>query len=211
MKLFSEKNSQTEQEAYILIMNENEFGTLTDMSENIGQIPDTSDGALENTDEEAKEDDMQTESDAEGASPAENGIESEHQGDAESNGVQCKDREEYDRLIKTRFKELYAEDTQRLINKRFKKYKALEEKVKRLEDEAARYSDIDALIAAEVEKAVAQTEQRMTLYFQKNAGRVGENATSRTGAAASTDVSRLTKSQRAALASRALKGEKISF
>ena len=83
--------------------------------------------------------------------------------------------------------------------------------MKKLEDEAARYADVDALVAAEVEKAVAQTEQRMTLYFQKNAGRVSENATSRIEAAVSTDVSRLTKSQRAALASRALKGEKISF
>lgn len=180
------------------------------MSENVGQ-PDTSEGVLENTDEEAKEDDMPTENDADTAPPAEYGTEPASQEDIESNSAVNGDREEYDRLIKTRFKELYAQDTQKLINKRFKKYKVLEEKVKRLEGEAARYADVDALVAAEVEKAVAQTEQRMTLYFQKNAGRVSENATSRAEAAASTDVSRLTKSQRAALASRALKGEKISF
>ena len=193
-----------------MILNENEFGTLTEMSENVGQ-PDTSEGVLENTDEEAKEDDMPTENDADTAPPTENGEESAHRENIASDGNASGDREEYDRLIKTRFKELYAQDTQKLINKRFKKYKALEEKVKKLEDEAARYADVDALVAAEVEKAVAQTEQRMTLYFQKNAGRVSENATSRIEAAVSTDVSRLTKSQRAALANRALKGEKISF
>ena len=37
-----------------------------------------------------------------------------------------KDRDEYERLIKTRFKEYYAEDTQKMINRRFRKYKVLE-------------------------------------------------------------------------------------
>ena len=44
------------------------------------------------------------------------------------------EREEYDRLIKTRFRDFYTEDTQRMINRRFKHYKALAEKYKTLED-----------------------------------------------------------------------------
>ena len=51
-----------------MILNENEFGTLTEMSENVGQ-PDTSEGVLENTDEEAKEYEMPTENDADTTPP----------------------------------------------------------------------------------------------------------------------------------------------
>ena len=48
-----------------------------------------------------------------------------------------KDRREYEELIKNRFKELYAEDTQRLINRRFRKYKIMEERFKLLEEKLA--------------------------------------------------------------------------
>lgn len=119
------------------------------------------------------------------------------------------EREEYERLIKTRFKELFAEDTQRLINKRFKKYKALEEKVGKLEEQARQYADIDSLLAAERERAVRETEDRLNLHFKTLRGRAVENALSPRSAHPSFDVSRLTKSERASLASRALKGEKI--
>ena len=119
------------------------------------------------------------------------------------------EREEYERLIKTRFKELFADDVQRLINKRFKKYKALEEKVRRLEDEAQKYADIESLLAAERERAVRETEDRMNLRFKVMRSRVSENATSPRLAHAPLDVSKLTKSERAFLASRAQKGEKI--
>ena len=47
------------------------------------------------------------------------------------------EREEYERLIKTRFKNFYTEDTQRMINRRFKHYKALAEKYKALESSLA--------------------------------------------------------------------------
>ena len=119
------------------------------------------------------------------------------------------EREEYERLIKTRFKELFKEDTQRLINKRFKKYKALEEKVEMLEANAKKYADMDSVIAAECEKAVKETEQRLNQQFKAMRLRVVENAVSPRSARPSLDVSRLTKSERASLASRALKGEKI--
>ena len=119
------------------------------------------------------------------------------------------DREEYERLIKERFREHYAADAQRLINRRFKKYKALEEKVKRLEDEAKKYADIDSLLAAERDRAVRETEERMNLHFKAMRSRAPENAISPRSSLHAPDVSRLTKSERASLASRALKGEKI--
>lgn len=120
-------------------------------------------------------------------------------------------KEEYERLIKTKYKELFAEDMQRVISKRFKKYKALEEKVLKLELEAKKYADIDLLLKQERERAVMETEERLNLQFKANSGRVIENALSPHSARPSFDVSRLTKGERAALASRALKGEKIHF
>ena len=119
------------------------------------------------------------------------------------------DREEYEKLIKTRFKELFREDTQRLINKRFKKYKALEEKAERLELEAKKYADIELLLQAERERAVRETEERMNLQFKAMRARVTENAIAPHSSRPTYDVSRLTKSERASLASRALRGEKI--
>lgn len=118
-------------------------------------------------------------------------------------------REEYERLIKDKYKEHFAADTQKLINKRFKKYKALEEKVKRLEEDAARYADIEKLIAEERERAVRETEERMNRQFRTNRARADENALSSHSAKPRFDVSMLTKNERALLASRAQKGEKI--
>ncbi len=120
-------------------------------------------------------------------------------------------REEYERLIKTTYKEFFAEDTQRLINKRFKKYKALEEKVKSLENEAQRYADIERLISEERERAVSETEERMNRQFLAMRSRADENAVVKRSQRHSPDVSSLTKSERAHLASRALMGEKIKL
>ena len=120
-------------------------------------------------------------------------------------------REEYERLIKTAYKDFYAEDTQRLINKRFKKYKALEEKVKLLEDEAQRYADVEKLIREERERAVSETEERMNRQFKAMRSRAVENAVVKKSQRQAPDVSTLTKSERAYLASRALMGEKIKF
>lgn len=120
-------------------------------------------------------------------------------------------REEYERLIKTAYKDFYAEDTQRLINKRFKKYKALEEKVKLLEEEAQRYADIERLIYEERERAVCETEERMNRQFVAMRSRAAENAVVKRSQRRAPDVSTLTKSERAHLASRALMGEKIKF
>ena len=119
------------------------------------------------------------------------------------------DREEYERLIKERFREHYAADTQRLINRRFKKYKALEERVRSLEAEASRYKDLDILIREERERAVKETEERMNREFRAMRGRAQENALSHHVTRTPFDVARLTKSERALLATRAQRGEKI--
>ena len=119
------------------------------------------------------------------------------------------DRAEYERLIKERFKEHFAADTQRLINRRFKKYKALEERVRSLEAEASRYKDLDILLKSERERAIKETEERMNREFRAMRGRVQENALTNHTSRGPFDVSRLTKSERALLATRAQKGEKI--
>ncbi|MBR3879519.1 MAG: hypothetical protein IKJ24_05290 [Clostridia bacterium] len=123
--------------------------------------------------------------------------------------AQESDREEYERLIKERFREHYARDTQRLINRRFKKYKALEEKVKALEEEVSRHADVETLLKEERERAVRETEERMSREFRAMRMRAQENALSPHTSRSPFDVARLTKSERALLATRAQKGEKI--
>ncbi len=120
-------------------------------------------------------------------------------------------RAEYERLIREKYKEYFAADTQRLINKRFKKYKEIEAKVKRLEEDAARYSDIDKLLADERERAIRETEERMNRSFKARRSRAEENAVISSGTRSRFDVTRLTKDERALLAKRAQKGEKIHF
>ena len=123
--------------------------------------------------------------------------------------TQNSDREEYERLIKERFREHYAADARKLINRRFKKYKALEEKVKALEAEVSRQADIETLLKEERERAVRETEERMRCEFRAMRMRAQENALSPHTARAPFDVARLTRSERALLATRAQRGEKI--
>jgi septal ring factor EnvC (AmiA/AmiB activator) len=125
------------------------------------------------------------------------------------------ERAEYERLIRTRFKSFYTEDTQKMINKRFKKYKALEDKLRDMEETAkqseARIAEIDALVISERERIEREAEQRITSRIIANKSRANENAVSERHSDSGFDVSRLTKGERAALASRALRGEKIAF
>ena len=58
----------------------------------------------------------------------------------EENGTETikeSERAEYDRLIRTRFKEFYTEDTQKMINRRFRKFKEQEEKLRQSVEEGA--------------------------------------------------------------------------
>ena len=167
---------------------ENQTGTPSDMGDDFSEY--VSDGSDADASEEPSDDDVRSADGEHGATYT---------------------REEYDRLIKTVCKDFYAEDTQRLINKRFKKYKALEERVRSLEAEAQRYADVERLISEERERAVSETEERMNRQFLAMRSRGEENAVGKRSQRHSPDVSSLTKSERAHLASRALMGEKIKL
>ncbi len=132
------------------------------------------------------------------------------------------DREEYDSLIKGRFKDLYAEDTQRLINRRFRKYKVMEERFKLLEESLAEketqigehqqmIADFEAKLRSEVEKAVKETEERVIGEIKAKKLRPSENGMAPRKSSSPFDVSRLTKNERATLAKRAASGERIKF
>ncbi len=132
------------------------------------------------------------------------------------------EREEYDSLVKGRFKDLYAEDTQRLINRRFRKYKVMEERFKLLEESLAeketqigehqqRIADFEALMRSEVEKAIKETEERIISEIKAKKLRPSENGVAPRKSSSPFDVSRLTKNERATLAKRAASGEKIKF
>ena len=84
------------------------------------------------------------------------------------------EREQYEQLIKSRFKDFYAEDTQRLINRRFRKYKIMEERYKlleealaekdaELEERAAKIAEFDSLLHSETERVIR--ERSDTLSF----------------------------------------------
>ena len=92
-------------------MEENRIATLGDMSE-AGEMPPENNGTDKEND----------------TVPLEIG---------EEDSGRTAERREYERLIKMRFKDFYTEDTQKMINRRFKSFKALEEKCKSLEDALA--------------------------------------------------------------------------
>ena len=132
------------------------------------------------------------------------------------------EREEYERLIKNRFKDFYAEDTQRLINRRFRKYKIMEERFKimeenlaekeaRLSENAEKMAEFDALLRSEIEKAVKETEERIIGEIKAKKLRPSENGAENSRMGSPFDVSGLSKNDRAALAKRAAGGEKIKL
>ena len=132
------------------------------------------------------------------------------------------EREEYDALMKGRFKSFYAEDTQRLINRRFRKYKIMEERYKLLEEDVAkkdaqiaenseRIASFDALLRSEIERAIKETEERVIGEIRAKKLRPAENGTVPQRSAAAFDVSKLSRDERAKLAKRAAGGERIKF
>ena len=132
------------------------------------------------------------------------------------------EREEYDSLIKNRFKDFYAEDTQRLINRRFRKYKVMEERFKLLEETLAqkeaqndenqkKIAEFESVLRLEVEKAVKETEERVINEIRTKRIRPAENGASPRLCEIPFDVSGLTRKERANLAKRAAGGEKIKF
>lgn len=125
------------------------------------------------------------------------------------------ERAEYERLIRTRFKEFYTDDTQKMINKRFKRYKAMEQRLCELEEKeremSKREAELNEALAAERARTENETEQRVVAQMLASHRRPSENGYSPRRAPAPFDVSSLTKSQRADIAKRAFGGEKISF
>lgn len=132
------------------------------------------------------------------------------------------DREEYNRLIKTKFKDIYSEDTQRLINRRFRKYRVLEEKYRVMEeslrameasvaDSERKLSEMNERMAEENARVMKETEERVLSEIRARRSRPIENAISPRQSSVRPDVSRLTKSERERIAKRAANGEKIHF
>ena len=128
------------------------------------------------------------------------------------------ERREYEELIKNRFKELYAEDTQRLINRRFRKYKIMEERFKLLEEKLAakeaellegakKAAEFEELLRREIERTAIETEERVVRSIRAKKLRPGENGAVPRKTEQSFDVSKLTKNDRATLAKRAADGE----
>ena len=132
------------------------------------------------------------------------------------------EREQYERLIKNRFKDFYAEDTQRLINRRFRKYKIMEERYKymeeslaekdaRLSEKDAKIAEFDELLRSETERIIKETEERILGEIKAKKLRPEENGARPRKDSTRLDVSTLTKNERATLAKRAASGEKIKF
>ncbi len=132
------------------------------------------------------------------------------------------EKEEYERLIKHRFKELYAADMQRLINRRFRKYKVLEERYKVMEEtlrekEAAlagsckQLESFEERLAEACRRTAEETEERLLGRLRARQLRPPENGLHRGSGFGRSDVSGLTKSERARLAMRAADGERIKL
>lgn len=131
-------------------------------------------------------------------------------------------REEFERLIKGRFKELYAEETQRMINRRFRKYKVLEERCKTLQEvleeketalnaAAQKLSEFDERLREELDRVARETEENVRREIRSRRARPAENAVLPGAGRGSLDVSKLTKTEREKLARRAAGGERIKL
>lgn len=118
------------------------------------------------------------------------------------------DRREYEELIRNKFKKFYTEDTQKMINKRFRKYKELEARAEALENERAQFED---RLRAECEKSAKEAEQRIISGLRARHARPGENGIITGRAQSKRDVSTLTRTERADMARRASRGEIIKI
>ena len=116
------------------------------------------------------------------------------------------DRREYEELISGKYKKFYTEHTQKMINKRFRKYKELEEHAKRLEDEKAQF---EQKLKEEVEKSAREATDRLISSIRARHTRPEENGTHNSKTQMKRDISTLSRTERADMARRASKGEKI--
>ena len=162
---------------------ENDNGTLADMSSGAESI---SNGQSVFVDAYLPSDDESDPPSATGEISLPVAIEGEYTEGENANGTattkhndSASERAEYERLIRTRFKEFYTDDTQKMINKRFKRYKAMEERLHKLEDRAEqlqkREAELDGVLASERRRVEEETERRVVASMLANRQRPGEN------------------------------------
>ena len=134
--------------------------------------------------------------------------------------------EEFEALIKGKYAEAFRKRTQGIIDRRFSRMKGFERTAKAvtplLEELTARFpaidkSDTEGLISAFLSESRSDTKESdgqaepATEETSPEILRAAENAVVKRSQRRAPDVSTLTKSERAHLASRALMGEKIKF
>ena len=128
--------------------------------------------------------------------------------DESSESAEQNQRREYDELIRTKYKKFYTEDTQKMINRRFRKYKELEARAEKLEAEKAQFEET---LKAEKDRIAKETEERLISSIRARHTRPEENGILIGKAQSKRDVSSLTRSERAELARRVSKGENIKI
>ncbi len=125
-----------------------------------------------------------------------------------SESTEQNERREYEELIRTKYKKFYTEDTQKMINRRFRKYKELEARAQMLEEEKAQFNET---LKAEKDRIAKETEERLVSSIRARYTRPEENGIIIGKAQSKRDVSSLTRTERAELARRVSKGETIKI
>ena len=128
--------------------------------------------------------------------------------DESSESAEQNQRREYDELIRTKYKKFYTEDTQKMISRRFRKYKELEARAEKLEAEKAQFEET---LKAEKDRIAKETEERLISSIRARHTRPEENGILIGKAQSKRDLSSLTRAERAELARRVSKGENIKI
>ena len=118
------------------------------------------------------------------------------------------ERREYDELIRNKYKKFYTEDTQKMINRRFRKYKELEARVQMLESEREQF---EKTLALEKEKSATEAQNKLLADIRSRHLRPDENGIVSQSSPSKRNVSSLTRSERADMARRALRGENVKI
>ena len=118
------------------------------------------------------------------------------------------ERREYDELIRNKYKKFYTEDTQKMINRRFRKYKELEARVQMLESEREQF---EKTLALEKEKSATEAQNKLLADIRSRHLRPDENGIASQSSPSKRNVSSLTRSERADMARRASRGENVKI
>lgn len=152
-------------------------------------------------------DDIQT--DAENAVP----VMSTDDGCAENGGADEGLRQEYEELIRTKYKKFYTEDAQRMISKRLKKYKDIEERLERTEAELLRAGEALELERARVDEEARRRAADIIAAQRRHMGerRPDENGIMNYRSQGKRRAADLTRTERRNIAERALRGETVKI